>query len=281
MEEKRRRVLLALYHLSSTKSPHVDTDDLAALADVGRDFYDILRHLGMKGKGWLNWANRVVRITPEGTEKAEDIIKMQMLEKQRKVLEKIYELGGPNHTKLVLINVLQSELGMTSRELLPIINDLEDNKGLLGGGVDEAVCLTPAGVIEVESPSSGSKDGGTTIHNIFQGPFQGGIQQGGQNNVQNNTFNNNPKLEENINRLIELLRASSLSQLDKDDIVHDVERFKQLAQQKDAPGALERAQKKLEAVKTGIEVADSGGELIGKALPYITALWQLITTLNS
>jgi hypothetical protein len=204
-----------------------------------------------------------------------------MAEKQRKVLKKIYELGGPNHTELVLINALQRELDMTSRELLPIISDLEDNKGWLGGGVDEAVCLTPTGVIEVESPSSGFKDGGTTIHNIFQGPFQGGIQQGGQNNVQNNIFNNNPKLEENIKPLIELLRASNLSQLDKDDLIHDVERFKQLAQQRDMPDALERAQKKLEAVKTGLEVADSSGELIGKALPYITALWQLVTTLNS
>lgn len=206
---------------------------------------------------------------------------MQMIERQRKVLEKVYELGGPHHTELVLINILQSELGMTSRELIPIINDLEDNKGLLGGGVDEAVSLTPAGVMEVESPTSGAKDGGTTIHNIFQGPFQGGIQQGGQNNVQNNTFNNNPKLEENIKPLIKLIRVSNLSQIDKDDIIHDVERFTQLAQQKDTPGTLERAQKKLEAVKTGIEVADSGGELIGKALPYITALWQLITKLNS
>jgi hypothetical protein len=282
MEEKRNRLLLALYELSTTKSPHVDVDELEKLTDVGPEFYDLLRDMGSSGRNWLKKSNLVVRITSTGTDKAEDLLKMQIAEKQqRMVLEKIYEMGGPDHIDEVSFHDLQEALEMEHRLLTSILDEFENSRGWLGAGSDEGVRLTPAGIREYESPSSDSVGNKPTYQNIFHGPFQGGIQQGGASNVQNNRFTNNPTLDENVRMLIEVIRASNLNALDKDDFVHDVERIKQLAQQTETPGAVERAQNKLEAVKTALEVADKSGELLGKALPYITVLWHLLTTLNS
>ena len=84
-EQKINRVLLNLYHLHTTKTPHVDVYELEKLADVGGDYYDILRHLGTKGKGWLKKSNEVVRITSVGIDKAQELLKMQIAEKERMV----------------------------------------------------------------------------------------------------------------------------------------------------------------------------------------------------
>lgn len=47
--------MLTLYELHTTKGPHVHTMELEQLSDVGTDFYPIVRELGMKGRGWLEY----------------------------------------------------------------------------------------------------------------------------------------------------------------------------------------------------------------------------------
>jgi hypothetical protein len=63
LEEKRDRVLVTLYQIYSTRGLNVDVEELEELADVGNEFYEILRYLGAPGKGWLKKSNMVVRIT--------------------------------------------------------------------------------------------------------------------------------------------------------------------------------------------------------------------------
>lgn len=46
LQEKRNRVLGAAYELNS-KSPHIDVDALEELAEVGTEFYNILRYFGV------------------------------------------------------------------------------------------------------------------------------------------------------------------------------------------------------------------------------------------
>ena len=277
LEEKRNKVILALYHLHTTKGQHVDTDELEELSDVGLDFYRILREVGRNGRKWLHHANLKVRILPAGIEKAEELLKMQMVEKERLVLRKIYDLGGPTHTDWVPIDRLQKELGMQFRELNGILLDFERKKGWVEGP-DEAIGLTPAGVREVENPGGDARGGGTTVQNIFQGPFQGGMIIGGQGHTQHNTFSNNPKIDETISAVVRLVQESDLNSLDKEDVLKDVERLKELTSKEQTPDTLQRIEKRIGMVKTGIETAEKGGQLLVKVTPYLVALWQLLTS---
>jgi pyrimidine deaminase RibD-like protein len=192
IEEKRNRVLLTLYKLHTTDSPHVDVYKLQELADVGTDYYDILRYLGRHGKGLLKKDNLVVRITPEGQDKAEELIKMQMAEKMQVILKKIYDMSGPTHSQEVnymeLIQELSQEFGLNRREIDPILQDFEKKKGWLGGGSDECVCITPEGILEIEKLGSRNR-GGDIYHINIHGPNYGGVQQGGSGNKQTNISN--------------------------------------------------------------------------------------------
>ena len=87
LEEKRNRTLLAAYELNS-KSPHIHVDELEELANVGTEFYNILRYFGINGKKWLKKTNLVVRFTAEGIDAAEELLKtrqMQMAENEKGV----------------------------------------------------------------------------------------------------------------------------------------------------------------------------------------------------
>jgi hypothetical protein len=207
---------------------------------------------------------------------------MQMVEKQRMVLRKIYDLGGPTHMDLVPIETLEMELGTPFRELNGILLEFERKTGWLENDCpDEAVQLSPAGVREVENPSSESRGGGTTIQNIFHGPVQGGFIQGGEGHVQHNTFANNPKIEETVSALIRIIRESDVDASDKEDIIKDVERVKELAAKERTPDSLQRVNRRIEMIKTGIEAADTvekGGQLLLKATPYLVMLWKLLST---
>jgi Mn-dependent DtxR family transcriptional regulator len=239
-------------------------------------------HQYLESKGLISWKCRVmhVRITPRGIDEVERIMAETYRSKERRVLQKLYDERERRYTNPHQPEELARELNLDLREVQDIVIELE-SKGLTDGN-DQSTWIIAAGLLEIESGGQRTGAASTTINYTANiGTNYGNLDQGGRGNTQSVTLTNNPDFERTLTGLIELLRASDISQLDKDDIIHDVERVKQLAQQNDTPGALERAQKKLDAVKTGIEVADSGGELLGKALPYITALWQLLTTLNS
>jgi hypothetical protein len=281
LEEKRNKLILALYELHTTKGPRVNIYELERLSGLERqEFYDMVRQLGRTQKGWLIKSNERVSITSEGIEKAEELLKMQMVEKERLVLQKIYDLGGPTHTDWVPIDRLSKELGMPFRELNSILLDFERKKGWTEGP-DEAVGLTPAGVREVENPGGDARGGGTTVQNIFHGPFQGGMIIGGHGHTQHNTFSNNPKVGEAIDAVMRLVQQSDLGVLDKEDVLKDVERLKELTSKEPAPDTLQRIGKRIGMVKDGIEAAEKGGELLIKVTPYLVTLWQLLTTIGS
>jgi len=279
LEENRNKVILALYDLHTTKGPHVDTAELRERADVGTDFYPILREVGRNGRDWLHHRNMKVYIRPNGITKGEELKKMQIAEKERLVLRKIYELGGPTHLDWVPIDTLQKELGMDFRELNGILLDFERKKGW-AEGPDEAIGLTPAGVREYENPSSDAR-GGTTIQNIFHAPVQGGFIQGGQGHTQHNVYSNNPKIDETIGAVVRLIQESKLDDLDKEDILKDVERLKELASKEQTQDTLNRIEKRIGMVKTAIETAEKSGELLFKVTPYLATLWQLLASLGS
>lgn len=280
LEEKRNKLILALYELHTTTGPRVDIYELETRSGLERqEFYDMIRQLGRTQKGWLIKSNERVSITSDGIEKAEELIKMQMVEKERRVLQKIYDLGGPTHMDLVPIDRLEKELGMNYRELNGILLDFERKKGWVEGP-DEAIELTPAGVREVENPGGDTRGGGTTIHNIFHAPVQGGFIQSGHGHTQNITFSNNPKIDETISAIVKVIQESNVGDLDKEDLLKDVERLKELSAKQQTPDTLERIDKRIGMVKNGIETAEKSGELLLKVTPYLATLWQLLTSIG-
>jgi uncharacterized protein YqfB (UPF0267 family) len=271
IEEKRIRVLLSLYQLHTTVSPHVDVEDLEKLADVGGDYYEILRYLGAPGKGWLKKSNMVVRLTSEGIDKAEEIIKMQMAEKMQLVLKKIYDMAGSVHTSEVNYFALQQELGMNIRELTPILNDF-DNRGWMGNCSDEAVCLSSAGVLAVENSRLESRDGGDIYQTNIHGNNYGGIQQGTHGSTQTITLTHtsNPDFDKALASIAELIRTSSIADDEKEELQGEVQSINKLALKELNQANLERAKLKLDYLKTSLTAAD----LVVKAAPYLAALYH-------
>lgn len=273
-EDRWRRVILALYHLTNTKTRHVNVYELEAQANTGRDFYYVLRDLGRNGEQWLSKDNLIVRITSLGTNKAQEIINMQIAQKMRIVLGKIYEMGGPSHMEPVNFELLQRELAMDLRELSNIIEEF-DRRRWTGTCNDESVCLSPLGVHDYESPSK-PRSGGDTYNTTFHGPVQGGVQIGGAHNTQSNVYNNNPKVDEAANAIIQLLKSSGISELVKEDLINDAERLKGLGAKERTPEVAERAKKRLEAIEAGLKVAEKGGGLALKAAPHLATLWEAL-----
>jgi len=251
LEEKRNRVLLSLYHLHTTKSEHVKVDELEDPSDVGRDFYPILRQIGAHGKGWLKHSNLVVRMTAQGIDEAEELIKMQMVEKERVVLRKIYDLGGPTHMDLVPIDRLSRELGMQFRELNGILLEFERKRGWVEGP-DEAVQLTPGGVREVENPG-GDRAVGVKYETHFHAPFQGGFNQGPSGTQHINIQNVKNEFVDAIYKLLKGVEESTeLSAEQKMTLAGDINTIQQLGQLDKTPEVLDAANSKIDAVSSVI-----------------------------
>jgi len=250
-EEKRNRVILAAYQIHTTKTPHIHIDELEEVSGVGRDVWDIIRHIGVNGKGWLKKSGSVVRITADGIEKAEELLRMQMVDKQRFVLRRIYDVGGPTHMDLVPIATLQKELAMGFGELNAILLEFERKKGWVEGP-DEAVQLTPAGVREVEH-SGGDPHVGVKYETNFYAPFQGGFNQGPGGTQDINIQNSTPALDEAIHKLLTAVEQSSqLSAVQKMMLAGDLRTLQQLGQMEQNPEVIEAATSKIEFVNSVI-----------------------------
>lgn len=286
IKKKREAVLRELYGTQQQGKPDEFFDDLAEA--TGLDAFEldsVLEYLVSKNLVRKESSN--FSITRAGISEVEAMSRQETPAQRRfRVLEKIYDLADGNTSAMPLYETIEKETQIDPDTMTGILRYLDQMQLIEMGG--EWARITARGINQVErirhDPGQATQyfPPNVTVHNTtVHGHNYGGIQSGGQGNTQNITLTNNPDFERNLSGLIELLRASNISQVDKDDLIHDVERVKQLAQQKDEPRALEKAQKRLDAIKTGIEAVDSGGELIGKALPYITAAWQFLTTLNS
>jgi len=178
----------------------------------------------------------------------EELIKMQILEKERLVLRKIYDLGGPTHTDMVLIDRLRQELGMEFRELNGILLDFERKKGWVQG-IDEAVWLIPGGLREAEDPSA--EHAGTVKYEThFHGSFQGGYIQG-QGGTQHIIIKN--EFDEAIYKLLKGVEDSiELSPVQKVTLASDIKTVQQLGQLERTPEVVEAAISKIDSVNSVI-----------------------------
>jgi hypothetical protein len=104
-----------------------------------------------------------------------------------------------------------------------------------------------------------------TIAN-FYGDFTGAFQQNGTQNTQTVSISENSKFAGAISELLQLVRTSSLNPHDKDDAIEVIERLPKLAQDKQNPEALERAEKRLSSLET---ILSKGGSILEMARPAL------------
>jgi hypothetical protein len=176
---------------------------------------------------------------------------MQIVEKERLVLQKIYDLGGPTHMDLVPIDGLSRELGMQFRELNGILLDFERKRGWVEGP-DEAVQLTPGGVREVENPG-GDRAVGVKYETHFHAPFQGGFNQGPGGTQNINIQNIKNEFDDAVYRLLKAVEDSiQLSPVQKMTLTGDIKTIQQLGQIEKTPEVVEAANSKIDGVNSVI-----------------------------
>lgn len=210
----------------------------------------------------------VVRFTPEGIDAAEELLKtrqMQMAEKEKVVLRKIYELGGPTHTGMVGILALEQELGMTYPELNPVLRGLEEERRWIHSN-EHAVWLLLMGVRKVERVEKTEQP---VPHIVIYNPTNSPMSFG-DNSSQTVTYNNQP-VKEIIPELLELITA--VHQLDfptKEDVLGELTKVQTLAQGEMSDGKWQMIQSRLVTAKTALDVA----QVVAHSIPYWPAVWS-------
>jgi len=106
---------------------------------------------------------------------------------------------------------------------------------------------------------------------VFNAPVHGGVQVGGHQNVQNISVSSGSSMDEVVAKLVELVKSSSLSALDKEDVIEAAERLPQLAAKDKSPEVIERAKSRLELIKSTLETSKELGTV---AAPILTWLYK-------
>ncbi len=113
---------------------------------------------------------------------------------------------------------------------------------------------------------------------IFTGNNYGVIQMGGQGNNQNVTVthNINPDFTRAIEALADLVKSSSLSELEKEERLLEVERIGQLAQKEQTPEVKQLGTSKLQLLEAGLKA----GDLAVKVAPYLPHLYAFFENMS-
>lgn len=201
-----------------------------------------------------------VNITHQGTIEADRIMTERFEEKERRVLQKLYD-ERERHPRGINPDELAAALDMELRDVHEVISELDDKKWT--GGTDEVSWISPAGMKEIEKLPQ------EPIQNIvhFHAPNTGPVQIG-SNQTQNISYNQS--LTEIVPKLADLIAAVRAQEFeDKDEVIADLEKVKSLAQGDFNEGTLKRIQTRLTAAKTTMEIVG----LAYQSLPYWPLIW--------
>lgn len=201
-----------------------------------------------------------VNITHQGTIEADRIMTERFEEKERRVLQKLYD-ERERHPRGINPDELAAALDMELRDVHEVISELDDKKWT--GGTDEVSWISPAGMKEIEKLPQ------QPIQNIvhFHAPNTGPVQIG-SNQTQNISYNQS--LTEILPKLADLIAAVRAQEFeDKDEVIADLEKVQSLAQGDFNEGTLKRIQTRLTAAKTTMEIVG----LAYQSLPYWPLIW--------
>lgn len=190
------------------------------------------------------------------------------------VLRKIYELADGQMAKDLGTEYLAHKLGVELRDVYHVLRYL-DNKGLIKFNYNRLNIKAP-GIDEIEQterhperetqhfPANITYN--YTTHNYGH---VGGIQQGGQGNTQSVTITNNPEFNSAISELLQLVEAAKAPAEIKEGLTEDIQTIEKLAAKQPAPGLLERAKGKIDALKIAITATD----VAIKSKPFIEKIY--------
>jgi hypothetical protein len=271
-----------------TDESEMTTEDIEEIgAEIYRIGYDAIEDIaGFQEKDVLNTIVQVFKedLTLEmkknilNRKKQEDkkMNEKHLLEKEQKryrVLYRIYEESKENTLEAIPDTLIAEKENLPKEELDNIIQYLIE-EGLIRCITFGNVAILHKGIKEIEdsakNPNRNTEHFQSTVIQNFHGPVYG-VQSGGQRNTQNVQVNINPDFNENLTKLIELINNSSLSELQKEDALEALERLPKLAQKEKTIDVMEAAKKRLDLVKTTIEV---GTNLSTMALPYLQYLYH-------
>jgi hypothetical protein len=196
---------------------------------------------------------------------------------RKALLDALYDLhasSGRNVHQSLWLQQAGQIAGITEyREILAAASYL-DQKGLIslsGGGA--SVKITVAGVDMVErwrAPLPDKTHEAEKHSNvIFNAPFVGGFQFQSRNSTQSVSVSIT-KVEENIQKLGELLGRCGIADLDKEEAVLALERLRSLDLKPKTPDVVAKAKEKLELVKSTLETAK---EIYSFAAPCLQILF--------
>jgi hypothetical protein len=125
--------------------------------------------------------------------------------------------------------------------------------------------------VEKLSGAAPRKEGSSVI---VQGSVYGGTQLDSPHASQNISVQV-LQVDENINRLRQLLQSTSIPSLDKEEASLALDRISQLTRKEKSPDLLKRIKEKLDFVKVTFDLAK---ETVPLAAPYISEIWKSIAS---
>lgn len=192
---------------------------------------------------------------------------MNLSEEAYRILSIINSFCKGSTSHPVVAYKVADVMGIPQQQFISTVAEL-DKKGLVVMNSRYAVWLTQRGIDVIGKPTNSEQT--TQYTTNIHGPNYGGLQQGGHQNTQNVQVNINPDFDENLTKLIKLINTSSLTELQKEDAIEALERLPRLAQKGKSPDVIDAAKKRLDLVKTTIEV---GTNLSTIAMPYLQFLY--------
>lgn len=214
---------------------------------------------GFNGRGY---------VTPAGREHEERFMKQTYASEELKVLETIYEMGKAQQGGYVDFNEVQTNVGNLTYPFNDIIEELH-SKNYLGPSIDEHVKIAPKGLEFLQKQSNNFASGNI----IIQHSTVGAVALG-NNNQQIVSLRVNPKFDEAIKAITELVRESGMPDDDIREALEDINATIRLASQSPTPGIIARGIHKVGSLETWFKAA-------GLALQASQHLPQLLTYFQS
>jgi hypothetical protein len=271
----RERYLLTLHKLSEETTRPVGAEDVESHMGIEPvELEKVATYLA--GEGFIIQITfTTIALTHSGLKEVERLLSLHYEEIEGRVLWMINYLCGGSLTKLVLISALARRLVRDEREMYPIVNDLDERKGLIKA-LNEAVLLLPAGKealqesLRPQKPVAESQKPGDT-YNTTIGTIHGPTQVGSHNvqNIQVSVIYN-PEFDQAIAGLIQLIQASGLKHDDAEELKEEVAKLSRLALSEKKAGLLEKAKGRIDIVKVGLQ----GTEVLIKAAPLLQTVWE-------
>jgi hypothetical protein len=261
----RTELLLTLYEMAGGKLLQGVTDEELSKkigVEDRTEFGEIALYLREEGLVKFQSFSSIA-LSHEGRKLAERIMAERFEEKERRILQKLYDERGRKDTNPHYPEELARELNLDLDDVHDIIIEL-DGQGLTGG-TDEVSWILPAGIKEIERIPQ-PQVSPNIVH--FHGPNTGPVQIG-SHQTQNISYNES--ISEILPKLAELITAVRAQDFpDKDEVIADLEKVQALAQGDVNEGVWKRIQTRLTAAKTTMEITG----LAYNSLPYWPLIWN-------